>query len=176
MSYFRRKTTARALLLLGMVALLALAAAAGLGAYWRYGPARPSLPDLTLIDINGKKIPLQAMRGKVLVINFWSTSCAPCLQEMPMWVKTRQSMAGSGLEVIAVAMQMDAPNYVIDFANRQQLPFPVVIDITGEASRAFGGVQVIPTTFLIDREGRIAHKFVGMPKATELQSSLQQLL
>ena len=134
------------------------------------------LPAITLIDIKGNKIALQNLRGKVLVVNFWSTSCAPCLKEMPLWAQTRQEFGPRGLEVIAVAMQMDAPNYVIEFAQSRQLPFPVALDITGEASRAFGGVQAIPTSFLISRDGHIARKFIGMPSRADLQSALRQLL
>lgn len=133
-------------------------------------------PNLTLIDIHGNKITLASLRGKVLIVNFWSPSCAPCLKEMPIWVKTRQTWAARGLEVLAISMPTDAPNHVIAFAESRQLPFPVVLDLIGEANRAFGGVQVMPTTFLIDRQGQVVHKFVGIPPVADLQAALQSLL
>ena len=134
------------------------------------------LPDLTLIDIHGNKITLASLRGKVLIVNFWSPGCAPCLKEMPIWVNTRQAYSARGLEVLAISMPTDAPNHVIAFAESRQLPFPVVLDLIGEANRAFGGVQLMPTTFLLDRQGQVVHKFVGIPPATDLQAALQSLL
>lgn len=133
-------------------------------------------PALTLIDIHGNKITLASLRGKVLIVNFWSPGCAPCIKEMPIWIKARQTYAARGLEVLAISMSADAPNHVIAFAESRQLPFPVILDLIGEANRAFGGVQVMPTTFLIDREGQVVRKFVGIPPAAELQAALQPLL
>lgn len=141
-------------------------------------PSRLPSPasNLTLIDIHGNKITLASLRGKVLIVNFWSPGCAPCLKEMPVWVNARQTYSARGLEVLAISMPSDAPNHVIAFAENGQLPFPVILDLIGEANLAFGGVQVMPTTFLVNRNGQVVHKFIGIPPATELQAALQSLL
>ncbi len=170
-----RRLATLALLVTGLVA----GALLWPGAPWQRAsaPAMPSPPPtLTMIDIHGKRIVLGDLRGKVLIVNFWSPACAPCLKEMPIWTETRRAHAAQGLEVLAVSMPTDAPNHVIAFAESRQLPFPVLLDVVGEANRAFGGIQVMPTTFLLNRQGQVVHKFVGIPRSSDLQAQLQRLL
>ncbi len=153
-----------------------LAGALGVcAALWAWWP-RKSAPDAAFIYLNGKRTSLAQLRGKVVLVNFWSTSCAPCLKEMPEWINTWQQFKGRNFELVAIAMHYDAPNYVIDYAQRQALPFPVTIDVTGQLAKAFGDVNVIPSSFLIDKQGNILQTMVGAPQFSHLRESIQRAL
>ncbi|MBL8341624.1 MAG: TlpA family protein disulfide reductase [Rubrivivax sp.] len=118
----------------------------------------------------------QALRGKVVLVNFWATSCATCVQEMPALAATSQALHARGLRTLAVAMPYDAPARVAGFAERHALPFDVVIDLQGAIARAFGNVQATPTTFVISRRGEIVQRIVGAPDFAALRRQLEVLL
>jgi peroxiredoxin len=157
-------------------ALLAMAATplllAGLPACTRREPA-PGF-DYTLLD--GTRQASAALRGQVVLLNFWATSCAVCVKEMPQFVALHQRFAAQGLQTLAVAMQHDAPAMVAEFAQRRALPFGVVIDNTGAIARAFGGVRATPTTLLIDRSHFEVWRHEGEPNFAALQERIGQLL
>lgn len=133
----------------------------------------PNFP-YTLLD--GSQARTEQMRGKVLLVNFWATTCTVCVQEMPRLVATHQKYQGRGFETLAVAMNYDPPARVWDFAMRRGLPFGVVIDNTGAIARSFADVPGTPTTFLIDKKGAIVKRFVGEPDFAELHTLVDQLL
>ena len=108
--------------------------------------AHPTVPDLPFTQIDGSQHRLADLKGKVMVINFWATSCSTCVREMPEIVATHRKFEAQGLETLAVAMQYDPPAYVMSFARTRALPFRVVMDHTGELARSFGPVQLTPTT------------------------------
>jgi peroxiredoxin len=118
----------------------------------------------------------QALRGKVVLVNFWATSCVTCVQEMPELAATWQQLHARGFETLAVAMPYDAPARVASFAERRGLPFGVVIDPAGTIAAAFGDVRVTPTTFVIDRRGDIVQRIVGAPDFAALRARLESLL
>jgi peroxiredoxin len=105
----------------------------------------------------------QSLRGKVVMVNFWATSCVTCVKEMPDMVATYNKYKAQGLEFVAVAMQYDRPDYVLNFAEQRKLPFTVALDSAGDIARQFGDVTLTPTTFLIDKQGRIIKTYVGAP-------------
>lgn len=161
----------RFFLLAAGLALIALLVAALL--WFQHKPAAPAA---SFIDLQGNKIVLQQLRGKVVILNFWSTSCAPCIQEMPEWAKIYQQYHAHGLELVAIAAPGDAPNIVIDFTQRHALPFPVALDPAGTSFQAFGPIKVVPTTYIIDQRGNIAERLIGMPDFVALAPRLKQLL
>ena len=114
--------------------------------------------------------------GKVMVVNFWATSCVVCLHEMPQMVATHRRFRARGYEMLAVAMSYDAPMYVMNFSQTRQLPFKVAMDADGSAAKAFGDVQLTPTTFLVDRDGRILKRYVGEPEWSSFDALLKQTL
>jgi peroxiredoxin len=130
--------------------------------------------DYTLLD--GSRHSSAALRGQVLLLNFWATSCAVCVKEMPQLAATHRQFASQGLQTLAVAMQYDAPALVADFTEKRQLPFGVVIDNTGAVARAFGDVTATPTTLLVNRAGRIVWRHEGEPSFPRLQARIAQLL
>ena len=136
-------------------------ALAGIG-YASLASSTPA-PDVTFISIAGDKVSTQSLRGKVVMVNFWATSCVTCVKEMPDMVATYNKYKGQGLEFVAVAMQYDRPDYVLNFAEQRKLPFTVALDSAGDIARQFGDVTLTPTTFLIDKEGRIIKTYVGAP-------------
>lgn len=138
--------------------------------------ARPPAPsfDYTLLD--GARASTTALRGKVLLVHFWSTSCAACINEMPSLVATHHEYRAHGLETLAVAMRHDPPAAVADFAQRRGLPFGVVIDNTGAIAEVFRDLQATPTAYLIDKRGAIAGRYVGAPDFTALHALVDRLL
>ncbi len=146
--------------------------AAGLGGC----SARDRAPDFSYTLLDGAKQSTTALRGKVLLVNFWATSCVTCVKEMPQLIATHRKFEGRGFETLAVAMSYDPPAYVANFAQSRQLPFGVVIDNTGAIANAFAGVQLTPTTFLIDKRGGIVKRFVGEPDFADLHALVEKLL
>ena len=147
-------------------------ALAGIG----YTSFNTAAPDVTFISITGDKISTQSMRGKVVMVNFWATSCVTCVKEMPQMVETYEKYKGQGLEFVAVAMQYDPPNYVLNFAETRKLPFIVAIDAAGDIAKQFGDVTLTPTTFLIDKNGKIIKRYVGEPEFPALHKLIEKEL
>ncbi len=137
---------------------------------------RQTAPDVTYMNLKGEKISTQSLRGKVLMVNFWATTCSTCVAEMPQMVATYNQYHSQGLEFVAVAMRDDPPNLVLNYAETRQLPFHVVLDLQGKLAQSFGDVKATPTTFVIDKQGRIIKRYVGKPSFEELHKLLQQEL
>ncbi len=143
---------------------------------WTGCAGRDAAPTFSYTLLDGNKGDTQALRGKVLLVNFWATSCVTCVKEMPALVATHNKYQPRGFETLAVAMSYDPPAYVANFAQSRQLPFGVVIDNTGAIARAFGDVKITPTTFLIDQRGGIVKKYVGEPDFVALHRLVDELL
>jgi len=133
-------------------------------------------PEVTYTSLSGEKITSQSLRGKVVMVNFWATSCATCIKEMPDMVKTYNKFQGRGLEFVAVAMSYDPPNYVLNYARTRSLPFKVALDSDGSVAKAFGDIKLTPTTFVIDKQGNIVKRYVGEPDFAELHQLLDKAL
>ncbi len=136
---------------------VALAAVAYLADFRRM-PA----PDVRFTTIEGEILTTAGLRGKVVLVNFWATDCMPCIREMPRLVQTYNAYRARGFETIAVAMSHDPPDSVREYALRNALPFRVARDASGDLARSFGGVDALPTTFVIDRRGNIVSRRVGV--------------
>lgn len=137
---------------------------------------KETIPDVTFINLQGKKITSQDLRGKVVMINFWATSCTTCVKEMPEMIETFKKYNGQGLEFVAVAMAYDPPNYVLNFVETRKLPFTVALDTQGELAKAFGDIQLTPTTLVVDKDGHVIKKYVGEPDFPALHQLLEKAL
>ena len=137
---------------------------------------RNPAPNFSYTLLDGAKASTDSLRGKVVLVNFWATSCVSCVKEMPQIVATHRKYQTRGFETLAVAMSYDPPAYVANFAQSRQLPFGVVIDNTGAIARAFSDVRVTPTTYLIDKRGAIVKRYVGEPDFQALQALVDKLL
>jgi len=137
---------------------------------------KPTAPASTFTTLEGKPITLNDLRGKIVLVNFWATSCPGCVKEMPDLIETYNQYKGRGFEVVAVAMSYDPPNYVANFAKTRQLPFPVALDVNGEHARAFGNVQLTPTSFIIGKDGHILEQKLGDLDFAKLKALLDKEL
>lgn len=133
-------------------------------------------PELAFNTITGQQMRLQQLRGKMVLVNFWATSCPGCVKEMPKMAETYKQYHARGFEVVAVAMDYDAPDHVLHFADKNALPFPVVLDVDGSIAKAFGDVQVTPTSYVIDQQGNIVRRVMGEVDFVSLRALLDQKL
>lgn len=158
------------------IAVLLVLAIAIVGTAVYFSLKRDVIPDVTFIDLQGQQITTQDLQGKVVMVNFWATSCTTCVKEMPELVDTYNKYHKEGLEFIAVAMAYDPPNYVLNFVETRKLPFTVSLDTQGKLAKAFGEVQLTPTTFVINKQGEILKVYVGEPDFAALHQLLEKAL
>jgi peroxiredoxin len=157
-------------------AVLALALVLGGGLAWLSLGAKEQAPPAPYTLLDGRKSSIDQLRGKVVLVNFWATSCVSCVKEMPELVATHQKYKDRGFDTLAVAMSYDPPAYVANFAQSRQLPFGVAIDNTGDIARSFGDVRLTPTTVLINKRGEIVKRYVGEPDFASLHALVERLL
>jgi peroxiredoxin len=157
--------------LIGTVAIIAL-----LGSFVAALSAKDTAPSVQFTSLKGEKIALDSFRGKVVLVNFWATDCPGCVTEMPKLVQTYQKYKDQGLETVAVAMDYDPPNYVLAYSEKHALPFPVALDPSGNLAKAFKDVKLIPTTFVIDKQGKILQRIIGEPDMIALHALIEKEL
>ena len=158
------------------LALLALAIVTGIYlSFERPGPPE-LLPAVGYTLLDGQVASTTQWSGKVTLVNFWATTCAVCIKEMPRIIETHERFKARGFETLAVAMSYDPPASVVHYAQSRQLPFGVAIDNTGAIARSFGEIKGTPTTLLVDKRGRIVRRFVGEPDFAQLHGLIEQLI
>ena len=138
--------------------------------------AKKAAPDVTFSSLTGEKLRMQSLRGKVVMVNFWATSCTTCVTEMQEMVQTYNKYKDKGLEFVAVAMSYDPPNYVLNYAQTRNLPFKVALDTQGDVAKSFDDVKLTPTTYVIDKDGNIIKRYVGEPDFAALHQLLEKAL
>jgi len=137
---------------------------------------RDVAPASTFVLTTGEQTTTADLKGKVTLVNFWATTCVSCVKEMPALVSTYNKYQSQGFETVAVAMSYDPPAWVLNFAQTRQLPFKVALDNTGDVAQAWGDVKLTPTTYLVDKQGRIVKRFVGEPDFQALHQLIEKLL
>ena len=155
-----------------------VALAVGVGGYFAYETVKggEKAPNVAYTLLDGSKSTTEQLRGKVVLVNFWSTDCTTCVKEMPSIVATHEKYKARGYETLAVAMSYDPPAYVVNFAETRKLPFGVAIDNTGAIAQSFGQVRLTPTSVLINRRGEIVKRYVGEPDFAALHALVEKLL
>nr|WP_227820556.1 TlpA disulfide reductase family protein [Ramlibacter tataouinensis] len=133
-------------------------------------------PASTFVLLDGSRRTTADLKGQVTLVNFWATSCTTCVAEMPRMVETYNKYQGKGFNTLAVAMSYDPPSYVLNYAQTRKLPFSVAIDNTGAVAKAWGDVQITPTTYLVNKRGEIVKRYVGQPDFAELHQRIEKLL
>jgi peroxiredoxin len=133
-------------------------------------------PDVQFQTITGETLGTRDLRGKVVLVNFWSTDCVTCIHEMPRIIETWKKYNAQGFETVAVAMKYDPPNYVVAFTEKNRLPFKVALDLRGEVAQQFGDIRLTPTSFLIDKRGNIVKRYLGEPDFARFQSLIEEKL
>jgi peroxiredoxin len=134
-----------------------------------------SAPDFTLQSLDGKTIRLSSFRGKAVLLNFWATWCAPCRIEMPWFVELQNRYGPEGLQVVGVAMDDANSNDIGKFAQDLGVNYPILVgkDTVGNA---YGGVQFLPSTFYIGRDGKIVDKVFGLKTKNEIEDDVKKAL
>lgn len=133
-------------------------------------------PESTFVLLDGSRKTSADLKGKVTLVNFWATSCVTCVAEMPKLISTYIKYQAKGYDTLAVAMSYDPPSYVVNYAESRKLPFKVAIDNTGAVAKAWGDVQLTPTTYLVNKRGEIVKKYVGEPDFAALHQLIEKLL
>ena len=173
---------AREWLLIGAVAIVAAVAGYGYN-LWRTAPAeraQQGLAELTgarFPDLEGLPQSVEQWRGKVVVVNFWATWCAPCREEIPMLLKLQEKYGGRGLQLVGIAI--DQAEKVRPYAAEMGMNFPVLLASAEgiELTRQLGNrAGVLPYTIVLGRDGQIASREVGVLKETRIEALLSRLL
>ncbi len=168
-------------LLIGAAVAGAAALAGGIALYQRGERAAPrdgsAVLALVLPDVDGRQQPLSQWQGKVLVVNFWATWCAPCREEMPHFIAAQARDGAKGLQFVGIAV--DQVDKVREFAQDIRLNYPALIGGLGaiELSKALGNeLAALPFTIILDRSGSVVHTQLGPLKAAQLDALLDRLL
>jgi cytochrome c biogenesis protein CcmG/thiol:disulfide interchange protein DsbE len=131
-------------------------------------------PEFARKDLHGGTIRLGSLRGKVVLLNFWATWCAPCQLEMPRFVQWQQQYGPQSLQVIGISMD-DDPALVRRVDRKLKLNYPVAMG-DEELGELYGGVLGLPLTFLIDRNGEVRAQFQGETDLKTIEDRLKQIL
>jgi thiol-disulfide isomerase/thioredoxin len=138
------------------------------------GPAR--WPERVYPLINGRRFETENARGRAVIVHFWATTCAVCVDEMPALLALHQTWRRLGLVILAIAMPYDRPDWVLRFAAEWRLPFPVALDPLGEAVAAWGGVSATPTSWLVSPDGVVDYAWQGRMDAAALEPRIARWL
>ena len=142
-------------------------------------------PDFALEDLSGRKVSLASYKGKAVLINFWATWCAPCRIETPWLVELRNQYAAQGFEILGVStddIDRDDPQKLSDekkeiarFVEEAHIPYPVLID--GDSlSKPYGGLDAMPTSFFVDRNGTVVAAQMGLTSKDDIEANIRKAL
>jgi peroxiredoxin len=166
-SYFSKKPTVLFAVVIALVLLAAMVVKTS-----RHSPRAPAV-NFVLID--GTQVSLADLRGKPVLVSFWSTTCKICIKKTPDMNALYNALHQSGFEMIAVAMPYDPPTRVVEFAKKLAMPYPVALDHEATIVQAFGNVRVTPTHVLIAPDGEIVWSRHGELDTTELRGTIRRM-
>ena len=132
------------------------------------------IPDLSLPGLGGKQVRLQDFRGKILLVDFWATWCGPCKETIPDLVKLQERHRSNGLVVLGISLDVQGEEAVAAFAKQYRVNYTVLLG-DDRTARAFGGIVGIPTSFVVDRQGRIVKRFVGVVDAAAYEDVIRNI-
>lgn len=134
----------------------------------------PANLNLTLKDMNDADFRLSSLKGKVVLVNFWASWCAPCLAEIPEFIKVREEYSEKGFEILGISTD-DTPEQLRDFASKYKTNYPLV-QVSAEAEEAYGPVFGLPTSILVARDGAVCKRHFGPLSKEQLEKELKSLL
>ncbi len=132
-------------------------------------------PDFELQSLDGKTVKLSDFRGKAVLLNFWATWCEPCKIEMPWFVDLQNKYGPQGLQVLGVAMDDASPKDIAEFAHKLGVNYPIVIG-KEKVGDDYGGVQYLPSTFYVGRDGKVVNRVFGLVSRSEIEDNIQKAL
>ncbi len=136
---------------------------------------RKRAPDFTLKDVDGKPVKLSDYKGKVVLLNFWATWCGPCKIEIPWFMDFEQTYKDKNFAVLGVSLDEDGWDSVKPYIAQKKINYRVMIG-TEQVAQLYGEVDSLPTTFMIDREGRVAAVHIGLVSKSDYTHDIVQLL
>jgi peroxiredoxin len=142
-------------------------------------------PPFTLEDLSGEKRSLASYKGKAVLINFWATWCAPCKIETPWLIELRNQYAAQGFEVLGISMDdidrsdpqklSDEKRQIARFVQQEHMPYPVLID-ADSVSQPYGGLDSLPASFFVDRNGIVVAAQLGLTSKEEIEANIRKAL
>jgi len=136
-------------------------------------------PDFTLQSLDGKAVKLADFRGKAVVLNFWATWCDPCREEMPWFEDLQKQYGPQGLQIVGVAMDDADPADVAKFTKELNVDYPILMGkpaVRNAVADAYGGIEFLPETFYIGRDGKVLQKVFGLRDRGEIEDYIKQAL
>jgi cytochrome c biogenesis protein CcmG/thiol:disulfide interchange protein DsbE len=138
--------------------------------------AKPANLNFTVKDVDGKSVSLSSFKGKVVLLDFWATWCAPCQVEIPWFVEFQNKYKDRGFAVVGISVD-DTPDQLKPFVSKFKMNYPVLVGLGEDAlQEAYGPLWGLPTTYLIDRSGRLCRKHMGLVKKDDLEKQILGLL
>jgi peroxiredoxin len=139
-------------------------------------PAEGKLaPNFTLPNLENRSISLAEQRGKIVVLNFWATWCGPCVREMPAFVTAQDTYRSKGVEFIGISLDDEGKSVVEPFVKEHNINYSIVLG-DSKIGDLYGGITAIPSTFFIDRQGKIYRQEIGAISAAELTQVLETMV
>jgi peroxiredoxin len=137
--------------------------------------AGKTAPDFTLESLDGKNIQLSGYKGQAVLLNFWATWCGPCKIEMPWFVELQKEFGPQGLQIVGVAMDDASKEDIAKFVKEMGVNYPILIG-KEDVGNQYGGVNVLPTTFFIDRDGKIVAREFGLQSRSLFVDNIKKSL
>ena len=170
-----RNTLAWGALMVGVLAITYTFAPSGGKLELEVPDKRVAAADFTLIDSDGKQVKLSDYKDKVVLLNFWATWCGPCVIEIPWFKEFEQSYKDRGFAVLGVSEDEDGWAAVRPYMKSSAMNYRVLLD-DGKMPSPYKDIQALPTTFLVDRQGRVAVQHTGLVGKDAYQNKIEELL
>jgi thiol-disulfide isomerase/thioredoxin len=141
----------------------------------RGGTVGTEAPEFALPDLDGKVVKSGDLRGKVVILDFWATWCPPCRQEVPHFVALQSKYRDQGLEIVGLSLDKGGANDVKPFVEEYNVNYMMLI-ANDQTASDFGGITGIPTTFVLDKDGKIVKRFLGYTDPEVFEETIRPLL
>ncbi len=138
-------------------------------------PPLKAAPPWELKSVDGKFVKLSDFKGNVVILDFWATWCGPCRREIPGFVALQKRYGDKGLAIVGVSLDEEGPRVVKPFISKFEIKYPIVM-ANENIVREYGGIEAIPTTFVIDRKGMIVGKHLGYEEKQQFEAEIKPLL